>query len=144
MSGGVTVNGTIIHSSVPSAPFGGVGDSGHGYYHGKHGFQAFTHMRTIARPVPLLGKLASFLRPPYSVDRIKWIGVRQNLGIRRGWTLDDERRIAHQGGLRRLPVRILQILAIIATLGLVDRQMDGELGIVQWLHRMAGSVRNIF
>lgn len=144
ISGGVTVNGTIIHASVPSAPFGGVGDSGHGYYHGKHGFQAFTHLRTIARPVPLFGKLTSFLRPPYSVDRIKWIGVRQNLGIRRGWTLDDERRIARRGGLLRLPVRVLQILAFIATLGLVDRRMEGQLGIVQRLRGVADFVRHLF
>ncbi|PLB35973.1 aldehyde dehydrogenase [Aspergillus candidus] len=144
ISGGVTVNGTIIHSSVPSAPFGGVGDSGHGYYHGKHGFQAFTHLRTIARPVPLFGRLVSFLRPPYSVNRIKWIGVRQNLGIRRGWTLDDERRIARQGNLLRLPVRFFQILAFIVTLGLVDHQMEGQLGIIQRLQGLTDLIRNIF
>ncbi|KAF5688646.1 aldehyde dehydrogenase (NAD+) [Fusarium denticulatum] len=47
ISGGVTINDVLMHYGVPGAPFGGVGDSGQGYYHGKYGFMAFTHQRTI-------------------------------------------------------------------------------------------------
>ncbi|MGW5519217.1 aldehyde dehydrogenase family protein [Nocardia africana] len=47
-SGGVTVNDAIAHAFLPGAPFGGVGNSGSGAYHGKAGFDRFTHMRTVA------------------------------------------------------------------------------------------------
>jgi aldehyde dehydrogenase (NAD+) len=46
-SGGVCVNDTIIHLSVPSLPFGGVGASGFGRYHGKAGFDTFSHAKSI-------------------------------------------------------------------------------------------------
>jgi coniferyl-aldehyde dehydrogenase len=37
-----------MHSSLSGAPFGGIGNSGTGYAHGKDGFDTFTHRRTIA------------------------------------------------------------------------------------------------
>lgn len=46
-SGGVCVNDTIIHVSAEDAPFGGVGDSGIGHYHGIEGFKTFSHAKTI-------------------------------------------------------------------------------------------------
>ena len=45
--GGGCVNDTIVHLSVPRMPFGGVGDSGMGSYHGKAGFDAFTHYKSV-------------------------------------------------------------------------------------------------
>ena len=42
-SGGVCVNDCIMHAANPELPFGGVGPSGCGAYHGKHGFDAFSH-----------------------------------------------------------------------------------------------------
>ncbi|KAF0957697.1 aldehyde dehydrogenase family protein [Rhodococcus sp. T7] len=50
-SGGVTRNDTFAHQAVAGAPFGGVGGSGYGAYHGKVGFDEFTHRRTVASPV---------------------------------------------------------------------------------------------
>ncbi|HEY4004906.1 MAG TPA: aldehyde dehydrogenase family protein [Pseudonocardia sp.] len=47
-SGGVTLNDGIAHAFLPDAPFGGVGNSGSGAYHGKTGFDTFTHRRTVA------------------------------------------------------------------------------------------------
>ncbi|MFB9073565.1 aldehyde dehydrogenase family protein [Citricoccus parietis] len=47
-SGGVTLNDGIVHAFLPEAPFGGSGNSGSGAYHGKTGFDTFTHQRTIA------------------------------------------------------------------------------------------------
>jgi aldehyde dehydrogenase (NAD+) len=44
-SGGVTVNGCLFHVGHPELPFGGVGDSGMGSYHGKGTFDAFTHAK---------------------------------------------------------------------------------------------------
>ena len=48
-SGGVTVNGWAIHHEEPTLPFGGVGSSGQGRYHGIHGFKELSHERAIVR-----------------------------------------------------------------------------------------------
>lgn len=47
--GGGCVNDTIVHLSVPAMPFGGVGNSGMGAYHGKAGFDTFSHARSILK-----------------------------------------------------------------------------------------------
>ena len=44
-SGGVLVNDTITHFINHSMPFGGVGESGMGAYHGKYGFETFSHYK---------------------------------------------------------------------------------------------------
>lgn len=46
-SGGVAINDCLIHAAMHDAPFGGVGASGMGHYHGREGFLAFSHMRTV-------------------------------------------------------------------------------------------------
>lgn len=46
-SGGVTINDTIIHVANSNLPFGGVGNSGVGKYHGRESFEAFTHNRAV-------------------------------------------------------------------------------------------------
>lgn len=46
-SGGVTVNGTLLHVSSPHLPFGGVGASGFGAYHGRFGFDTFSHHKPV-------------------------------------------------------------------------------------------------
>jgi len=46
-SGGVTVNATLYHVGHPGLPFGGVGNSGMGRYHGKYGFEAFSHEKPV-------------------------------------------------------------------------------------------------
>lgn len=47
LSGGACINDTIMHIVNPHAPFGGVGHSGMGRYHGKESFLAFSHQRTV-------------------------------------------------------------------------------------------------
>lgn len=47
--GGGCVNDTILHLATPHLPFGGVGESGMGRYHGKAGFDTFTHYKSILR-----------------------------------------------------------------------------------------------
>lgn len=47
MSGNVTVNGTITHIAQDDLPFGGVGPSGIGAYHGIEGFRALSHAKGI-------------------------------------------------------------------------------------------------
>ncbi len=63
MSGGVTVNDGLIHSALHSLPFGGVGHSGMGHYHGYEGFTTFSKMRPIFRQGPIRG--FDMFMPPY-------------------------------------------------------------------------------
>jgi aldehyde dehydrogenase (NAD+) len=48
-SGGACVNDAMLHVFPPSLPFGGVGESGYGAYHGKWGFDTFSHLRPVYR-----------------------------------------------------------------------------------------------
>jgi coniferyl-aldehyde dehydrogenase len=64
-SGGVTVNDVIMHVAQEDLPFGGVGPSGMGAYHGHDGFKTFSHAKSIFTQSKIdLASLAG-LRPPY-------------------------------------------------------------------------------
>jgi coniferyl-aldehyde dehydrogenase len=66
-SGGVTVNDVVMHVAMEDLPFGGVGPSGMGSYHGVDGFRQFSHRKAIySQPVAKMveGQLAN-IRPPY-------------------------------------------------------------------------------
>lgn len=64
-SGGVTINDVIFHVAMEDLPFGGIGPSGMGAYHGRDGFLEFSHKRAIYRQLPKdIGPLAT-LRPPF-------------------------------------------------------------------------------
>jgi coniferyl-aldehyde dehydrogenase len=72
ISGGVTVNDCIIHVGQRNLPFGGVGPSGMGAYHGEHGFRRFSHERAVFHVRgrfggsflfhPPIGRVAEFAR----------------------------------------------------------------------------------
>lgn len=70
-SGGVCVNDTARHPVNPRLPFGGVGHSGMGRYHGKYGFDTFTHLRAVYEKPP--GRSTPAVRPPYSEAKLKLI-----------------------------------------------------------------------
>jgi coniferyl-aldehyde dehydrogenase len=64
-SGGVTVNDVIFHVAMEDLPFGGVGPSGMGSYHGVDGFREFSHRKSVYRQLKNdLGPMKA-LRPPY-------------------------------------------------------------------------------
>ena len=63
-SGGVTVNDVIFHVAQDNAPFGGVGPSGMGSYHGEEGFRNFSHAKTVYTQTKL-DSIISVFRPPY-------------------------------------------------------------------------------
>ncbi|KAL9912830.1 aldehyde dehydrogenase type III isoform 3-T3 [Glossina fuscipes fuscipes] len=67
-SGGILLNDTIMHYAADTLPFGGVGLSGMGYYHGKYGFDTFVHKKScLGKNLHPLGeRLASGRYPPYS------------------------------------------------------------------------------
>jgi len=63
VSGGVTVNDTILHIAQDNLPFGGVGPSGMGHYHGREGFDTFSKKKAVFRQSRFNG-LRLFM-PPY-------------------------------------------------------------------------------
>lgn len=65
LSGGVTVNDALAHGGVSDAPFGGVGASGMGHYHGFDGFREFSHMRTVFEAADYDPRADYGLLPPY-------------------------------------------------------------------------------
>lgn len=62
-SGGVCINSLVLHFANGNLPFGGVGMSGMGNYHGRFGFLAFSHQRAVLRQGPL--DLLKRFYPPY-------------------------------------------------------------------------------
>lgn len=65
ISGGATLNDVIFHVSMEELPFGGVGPSGMGAYHGHDGFKTFSHAKSVYKqPKINVAKLAGLL-PPY-------------------------------------------------------------------------------
>lgn len=72
-SGGACINDCLVHLTNPNLPFGGVGESGIGAYHGYEGFRTFSHLRAIERK-PLWSDI-SLRYPPYKfkLNRVfKW------------------------------------------------------------------------
>ena len=68
-AGGTVVNNAILHLANPNLPFGGVGASGMGSYHGRWGFEEFSHARAVLTQRG--GALARFFYPPYDTTRSK-------------------------------------------------------------------------
>ena len=65
-SGGAMVNDCVLHVGVMQVPFGGVGTSGMGSYHGQWGFDEFSHKRTVLRQPWFAEALIKIRYPPYS------------------------------------------------------------------------------
>jgi len=69
-SGGACVNATVLHFAVPGLPFGGVGESGYGAYHGREGFETFSNRKPVmSKPV----------RPEPLVQYPPWSGLKQRV-----------------------------------------------------------------
>ncbi len=68
-SGGVTINGTILHIANSKLPFGGVGPSGMGAYHGRYSFETFSHRKAVLRRGFKFD--LKMMYPPYTEFRTK-------------------------------------------------------------------------
>ena len=88
-SGGLSFNAPLLHLSSPGLPFGGVGESGTGAYHGKHSFTTFSHARAVLDK-PLAPDTLRVVYPPYRGLRTRLAGAA--LGLRR-----PRRRGRHAG-----------------------------------------------
>lgn len=69
-AGGVCVNDSVIHFANHNLPFGGIGESGLGNYHGHYGFKTFSHSKAVLKQSPL-GRLLNLIYPPYTPWKIK-------------------------------------------------------------------------
>ena len=69
--GGGCINDVIMHIANEHLPFGGVGNSGIGNYHGKHGFYCFSHQKSILKK-PTWGE-PNLKYPPYTASKLGWI-----------------------------------------------------------------------
>lgn len=67
-SGGACINDTVMHVSCKKLPFGGVGNSGMGRYHGKYSFDTFSNMRAILSKSPKLELPLKY--PPHKKDKL--------------------------------------------------------------------------
>lgn len=70
-SGGVSINDTVTHLANPELPFGGVGYSGMGAYHGHYSFTTFSHEKSILKKSSRIN--LTILFPPYSDKKLKLI-----------------------------------------------------------------------
>lgn len=68
-AGGVTVNGTLMHITNPHLPFGGIGESGMGAYHGKSGVRLFQHMKPVLTRSTRIDPSLAY--PPYTARKAK-------------------------------------------------------------------------
>ena len=70
-SGGACINDTVSHIIDPHLPFGGVGESGTGSYHGEYGFANFTHARSVLARSTRVCLRAAF--PPFTEKKLRTV-----------------------------------------------------------------------
>ncbi|KAI0811484.1 Aldehyde/histidinol dehydrogenase [Xylaria sp. FL0064] len=79
-SGGASINDSYMHGSISTLPFGGVGESGTGAYHGRASFDCFTHRRTVVATPNWMDRLLRVRYSPYSESNLKqflWLNSRK-------------------------------------------------------------------
>jgi aldehyde dehydrogenase (NAD+) len=69
-AGGMVINHLLFHFATNKLPFGGVGPSGMGAYHGKFGFEQFSHKKTVMTK-PTRPDVGAFIYPPYTEKAFK-------------------------------------------------------------------------
>jgi aldehyde dehydrogenase (NAD+) len=69
--GGGCINDAIMHITNPNLPFGGVGQSGMGSYHGQAGFTTFSHFKSIFKKPNIFEVPLKY--PPYTQSKMDWI-----------------------------------------------------------------------
>ena len=70
-SGGVCINDTVVHMVGHNLPFGGVGDSGMGRYHGQASFDCFSHQRVVVRRSVSFDSRFRYPPPKLSLEKLK-------------------------------------------------------------------------
>ena len=70
-SGGMVHNHALVHFTVPGLPFGGVGESGMGAYHGRQSFETFSHRKAVLKKSTAMD--VSLPYPPYTETKRSWL-----------------------------------------------------------------------
>jgi beta-apo-4'-carotenal oxygenase len=70
-SGGATINDSFFHGSIPTLPFGGVGESGQGSYRGRASFECFSHRRSVVATPAWMEGLLGIRYPPYTEGKLR-------------------------------------------------------------------------
>jgi len=97
-----------------------LGDSGMGAYHGRFGFDAFTHRRTVVQMPDWLDRLMGFRYPPYDLKKNRGMITRKAPPFKKGETLEDQK-----SGSRGFGVGVAGATAI--TIGLVSIALQQRL-----------------
>ena len=140
-SGGVTINDCMLHAGVPNAPFGGVGPSGMGAYHGVHGFKAFTHTRTVVALPTWLEGLMKVRYPPYSSENVNKVAVKNSLGFKRGETMEDQTTgTGSWVGRGRSMGFWVKVAVFVMAMGFADERSGRLLGVAGLLDFFAAKV----
>ena len=67
--GGGCINNTLVHLANPNLPFGGVGNSGMGSYHGKYGFDTFTRTKSVVKTANWIDPSVKY--PPFTKNKLR-------------------------------------------------------------------------
>lgn len=130
-----------MHASVPNAPFGGVGESGQGAYHGSYGIKAFQHERTVVAPPTWMDKLLSFRYAPFNTESISKLAVKNSIGFNRGETMADQKvKSQRLGGSSSSGGLVVKALLVLAVLEVIDYRTGRRMGVSDWVQRLVGSV----
>nr|XP_050854222.1 aldehyde dehydrogenase, dimeric NADP-preferring isoform X2 [Vespula vulgaris] len=112
-SGGVCVNDTMLHVAVETLPFGGVGNSGMGAYHGKYTYDTFVHKKgCLIKDFNIIGeKLAACRYPPYNDTKLSML-------------ISMVAKRPDVPGVKYIPYLILFGLGVVATIGFKAAMKD--------------------
>ncbi|XP_043671776.1 aldehyde dehydrogenase, dimeric NADP-preferring isoform X2 [Vespula pensylvanica] len=112
-SGSVCVNDTILQYSVETLPFGGVGNSGMGAYHGKYTYDTFVHKKgCLIKDFNIIGeKLAACRYPPYNDTKLSML-------------ISLVAKRPDVPGVKYIPYLILFGLGVVATIGFKAAMKD--------------------
>jgi len=120
-SGSVCVNDLIVQLSVETLPFGGVGPSGYGAYHGKYTFDTFSHRKSVLkRDFGFIGEyLGVFRYPPYNEAAIRRMRL-----LLYNWDMPS------LGWMKSL---VLMVLGAAAYVGLKSVMRAAEVDVPKWM-----------
>lgn len=109
-SGAAGINDPLVHVSLVHVPFGGVGTSGSGAYHGADGFNAFTHRRTVFNQSSVIEPLLAIRYTPHTSGKQKQFAM---LGMPKPW-FDRKGPVQKSFVQRALDIRVFLVLVILS------------------------------
>lgn len=83
-SGSLVANDCLVHFTIPALPFGGVGNSGIGFYRGRHTFDRLSHLRSCLIKQLKLEAVNSLRYPPHTANKLSWTRMFLLLQVKQG------------------------------------------------------------